>query len=39
MDYQGLEELKLIDQYLKKYNETIVNFFTKKIEMYEIVML
>lgn len=32
MDYQGLEELKLIDQYLKKYNETIVNFFTKKID-------
>jgi SAM-dependent methyltransferase len=31
MDYQGLEELKLIDQYLKKYNESIINFFTKKI--------
>jgi len=32
MDYQGLEELELIDQYLKNYNEMIVNFFIKKID-------
>jgi SAM-dependent methyltransferase len=32
MDYQGLEELKLIDKYLKNYNEMIVNFFIKKID-------
>jgi 2-polyprenyl-3-methyl-5-hydroxy-6-metoxy-1,4-benzoquinol methylase len=32
MDYQGLEELKLIDKYLKNYNEMIVNLFIKKID-------
>jgi SAM-dependent methyltransferase len=32
MDYQGLQQLKLIDQYLKNYNEMIVNFFIKKID-------
>lgn len=32
MDYQGLEELKLIDQYLKNYNEMIVNLFIHKVD-------
>ena len=32
MDYQGLEELKLIDEYLKNYNEKIVNFFVDKFD-------
>jgi len=32
MNYQGLEDLKSIDQYLKNYNEMIVNFFIKKID-------
>jgi len=32
MDYQGLEELKLIDQYLKNYNQRIVNFFIDKVD-------
>ncbi len=32
MDYQGLDDLKLIDQYLKNYNNMIVNFFTKNID-------
>jgi SAM-dependent methyltransferase len=32
MDYQGLEELKLIDKYLKNYNEMIVNLFIHKVD-------
>lgn len=32
MDYQGLEELKLIDEYLKNYNKKIVNFFVDKFD-------
>lgn len=32
MNYQGLEEIKLIDKYLKKYNESIVNFFIDNVD-------
>ncbi len=32
MNYQGLEELKLFDKYLKKYNESIVNFFIDNVD-------
>ena len=32
MNYQGLEELKLIDKHLKKYNESIVNFFIDNVD-------
>ena len=32
MDYQGLEELKLTEGYLKNYNEKIVNFFIEKLD-------
>ena len=32
MNYQGLEDLKLIDQYLKNYNEMIVNLFIDKVD-------
>ena len=32
MDYQGLEELKLIDKYLKNYNQMIVNLFIHKVD-------
>ena len=32
MNYQGLEDLKLIDKFLKNYNEMIVNHFIDKID-------
>ena len=32
MDYQGLEELKLIDKYLKNYNEMIINLFIHNVD-------
>ena len=32
MDYQGLKDLKLIEKYLKNYNEMIVNLFIHKVD-------
>ena len=32
MDYQGLKDLKLIEKYLKNYNEMIVNLFIHQVD-------
>ena len=39
MSYQGLEELKLIDQNLKNYNEKIVDFFVDKVNQKTVSVL